>query len=74
MQVVRGADYCQITSDEGVHDVLRQYRAQQGSKPPLEGPCVEGGKSHTPWVLISAMVLCEDRTHESQLLYHPEPS
>lgn len=43
MQVVRGADNCLVTPEDDVHSVLRQYRAQQGSKPPLEGPCVEGG-------------------------------
>ena len=42
VQVVRGGDNCMVTSEEDVHSVLRQYRAQQGSKPPLEGPCVEG--------------------------------
>ena len=42
MQVVRGGDNCLVTSEDDVHSVLRQYRAQQGSKPPLEGPCAEG--------------------------------
>lgn len=43
IQVVRGADNCLVTPENDVHSVLRQYRAQQGSKPPLEGPSVEGG-------------------------------
>ena len=42
MQVVRGADSCLVAPEEDWHSVLRQYRAQQGSKAPVEGPCVEG--------------------------------